>query len=232
MESSLAMIKVNVPFDLHHMQIPANLSNLNMAEKHVDDQMISLDLKSPIWERFYTVAPLIVIGTKEGEGYDLAPKHMAMPIGWHNFFGFVCTPRHSTYHNAKHYGVFTVSFPQPDQVLMTSLAASPRCGRPGYKPVLANLETMPADTVDGVFLKNSYLFLECNVDRIIDGFGNNSLIIGEIVAAHVHAKAIRESALDDQQLIYKMPLLAFLAPDRFATINESLAFPFPAKFDK
>lgn len=232
METVPRVIKVNGYFDNRHRAFPLNPTYWTMADERVQDQMISLDLKSSIWERFYTVAPLIVVGTKEGDGYDLAPKHMAMPIGWDHYFGFVCTPRHSTYHNAKHYGAFTVSFPQPDQVLMASLAASPRCGRPGYKPALLSLETIGADTVDGVFLKNSYLFLECNMDRIIDGFGNNSLIIGEIVAAHVHPKAIRASASDDQQLIYEMPLLAFLPPDRFATINESLAFPFPSKFDK
>lgn len=178
------------------------------------------------------VAPLVVIGTKESEGYDLAPKHMAMPMGWNHYFGFVCTPRHATYHNAKHYGTFTVSFPFADQVLLTSLAASPRCDKAGSKPVLKNLSTLPAEIIDGVFLKDSYLFLECNLDRVVDGFGVNSLIVGEIVAAHIDKRSIRESGLDDQQLIYKSPLLTFLQPDRFATISETLAYPYPANFEK
>ena len=198
----------------------------------IDKDIVTLDIEQPIWDKFYTVAPLVVIGTKEGEGYDLAPKHMAMPLGWQNYFGFVCTPRHSTYHNAKHYGAFTVSYPWPDQIMMTSLAASPRCDKPGTKPSLDQLETISANIIDGIFLKNSYLYLECNLNRIVDGFGVNSLIIGEIVAAYVHQRALRISEGDDQQLLYKSPLLAFLPPDRYASIDTTIAFPFPAKFEK
>ena len=65
------------------------------------DNIISLDVNLPIWERVFTVAPLVVIGTKENGGYDLAPKHMATPMGFGNYFGFVCTPKHGTYHNVK-----------------------------------------------------------------------------------------------------------------------------------
>ena len=204
-----------------------------MSEQGIDQGVVSIDLdSSSLWERFYMVAPLVVIGTKEGDHYDLAPKHMAMPLGWQHYFAFVCTPRHATYHNAKHYGAFTVSFPRPDQVLTTSLSASQRCDKPGNKPIMENLETIDADTVDGIFLKDSYLFLECNLERIVDGFGVNSLIVGEVVAAHVHQDALRESGRDHQKMIYQAPMLAYLPPDRFATIHNSLAFPFPAKFEK
>lgn len=204
-----------------------------MQEQGIDDGVITLDLETPSWwDRFYMVAPLVVIGTKEGEGYDLAPKHMAMPLGWHQYFAFVCTPRHATYHNAKHYGAFTVSFPRPDQITVTSLAASQRCDTPGHKPIVDDLKTIKADIVDGVFLKNSYLFLECNLERIIDGFGTNSLVVGEVVAVHVHHTALRESGKDHQKMIYDAPMLAYLPPDRFASIDNSLKFPFPAKFEK
>ena len=31
-----------------------------------------------VWERVFTVAPLVIVGSKETDGtYDLAPKHMA-----------------------------------------------------------------------------------------------------------------------------------------------------------
>jgi len=196
------------------------------------ENFIELDVKQPIWDRFYMVAPLIVIGTKEIEGYDLAPKHMAMPLGWNNYFGFVCTPRHRTYHNAKKSGGFTVSYPNPDQVLFASLAASLRIDKSGHKPILDQLETLPAGVIDGVFLKNSYLYLECSLDRVIDGFGENSLIIGEVVASYIHKEAIRKSDVDEQQILYNAPLLAYLPPDRFAVIKETMAFPFPSNFEK
>ena len=88
--------------------------------------LVSLDLKWPIWERFFTVAPLLIIGSRDETGaFDLAPKHMATPLGWQNYFGFVCTPRHRTYQNIRREGVFTVSFPRPSQVVLTSLSAAP-----------------------------------------------------------------------------------------------------------
>lgn len=198
----------------------------------IEEPLISLELDHPIWERFYMVFPLVVIGSKESQGYDLAPKHMAMPMGWDNYFGFVCTPAHGTYQNIKREGTFTVSFPPPDHVLMASLAASPRCDKPDNKPILKNLETVPADVVDGVFLKNSYLCLECNLERIIDGFGKNSLITGEIVGAKIQEKVLRDADQDDQSLLYNAPLLAYLYPGRFAEIKETFSFPFPANFRK
>lgn len=86
----------------------------------------SLDTTHPIWSRFFMVAPLAVVGTREGDGYDLAPKHMLMPMGFGNYIGFVCTPDHSTYHNIRATGAFTVSFPRPDQTLITAFSAAPR----------------------------------------------------------------------------------------------------------
>ncbi len=84
------------------MNKPSNLSTFSM--------------KYPIWDRIFMVFPLVIVGTKEADGeYDLAPKHMAMPMSWENHFGFVCTPLHNTYHNAKREGVFTVSYPNPSQ---------------------------------------------------------------------------------------------------------------------
>ena len=66
----------------------------------------SHDIQQPIWDRFFSVSPLIIVGSKESketEGYDLAPKHMATSLGWDNYFGFVCTPRHKTYQNIQKY---------------------------------------------------------------------------------------------------------------------------------
>lgn len=194
--------------------------------------LVTLDTTTPIWDRFFTVFPLVVVGTREEDGtYDLAPKHMAIPVGWDNIFGFVCTPRHRTYHNAKREGAFTVSFPRPSQVVLASLTASPRC-EDASKPTLQALPTFKASTVDGVFLEEGYVYLECALDRVIDGFGAGSLIIGTIVAAHVDEDALRLLDEDDADLIQQAPLLAYLAPGRFANIKESYAFPFPADFKR
>lgn len=197
-----------------------------MNEKLSDD-IIALDVSDPIWERFFLLAPMTLIGTLEPDGRpDLAPKHMVTPMSWENYFGFVCTPRHSTYKNIERSGVFTVTYPRPSQIMYTSLAASPRCGEDD-KPVLGALETMPATRIECVFVADGYVFFECELFKIVDGFGINSLITGKIVAAHVHKDALRVSELDDQELIRRSPMLAYLHPWRFATIADTNRFPLP-----
>jgi flavin reductase (DIM6/NTAB) family NADH-FMN oxidoreductase RutF len=188
--------------------------------------LISLGVEHPIWERFFHVAPLVVVGTKEPSGgYDLAPKHLAMPLGWDNFFGFVCSPVHGTYVNARREGVFTVSFPRPSQVLVASLAAAPRC-EGDSKPSLELLRTRPSSVVDGVLLEDAYLHLECETARIIDDFGRNSLVTGRVLEAHVAEAAIRRADRDDQQLLFDAPLLTYVAPGRYAEVSQTFAFPF------
>jgi flavin reductase (DIM6/NTAB) family NADH-FMN oxidoreductase RutF len=197
-----------------------------------NNPLISLDLTQPVWDRFFCVAPLVIIGTKEEVGgYDLAPKHMAMPLGWENYFGFVCTPHHRTYQNIQRDKTFTVSFPKPDQILLASLCAAPRCDNQ-TKPSLLALPTFRASTIDGVLLEQGYLFLECELDRIIDGFGENSLIVGKIIAAQVQESALRGCDRDDQDILLDVPLLVYLDPGRYATINHSFSFPFPAGFKR
>lgn len=194
------------------------------------EHLVPLDVAQPIWHRFFSVAPLVIIGTREADGsYDLAPKHMAMPLGWDNYFAFVCTPRHRTYQNIQKQGIFTVSFPQPDQVLLTSLSAAPHC-QDHSKPSLAALPTFPASVVEGVLLERAYLFLECQVERILDGFGENSLIVGEIVAAQVQESALRISDRDDSEILSQVPLLVYISPDRYTIVNQSFSFPFHVGF--
>lgn len=200
--------------------------------KRVRENVVTLSGDSPIWERVFTVNPLVLVGTRETDGgYDLAPKHLAFPMGWENYFAFVCTPRHATYHNARREGAFTVSYPRPTQVVLTSLAATKREGD-GTKPSLYALPTFPASEVDGVFIEDAYLFLECVLDRIVDDFGENSLIAGRVVAAHVSEDYLRISERDDNDLIHEYPLIAYLSPGRYARVEESNSFPFPTDFSR
>ena len=197
-----------------------------MSEEIAND-VIGLDVNDSVWERFFLLAPLVLIGTREPDGQpDLAPKHMAMPMSWENYFGFVCTPQHGTYKNIRRTGVFTVTYPRPSQVLFASLAAAPRCGD-DEKRILQTFDTFPAREIDGVFVANGYVFLECELFRIYDDFGANSLITGTIKAAHVHKDALRVSELDDQDLIHNSPMLAYVHPWRFATIDATQRFPLP-----
>lgn len=195
-------------------------------------RLVKLDIDNPIWDRFFWVSPLAVVGTLEEDGSaNLAPKHMATPIGWENYFGFVCTPRHSTYRNVQRDGVFTVSMPRPDQVVLASLCAAPRCDD-SAKPILDALQTRPASVIEGVHLAQSYLFLECELDRTVDGFGENSLVVGRIVAAAVARDSLRTLERDGQDLIRNAPMLAYLPPKRFARIEQTYSFPFPDGFER
>lgn len=191
-------------------------------------KIVELDTETPIWDRCFMVAPLVLIGTRDDDGsLDLAPKHMAFPMGWKNYFGFVCSPRHHTHSNIARTGEFTVSYPKPSQVLYASLAASPRYAG-GPKTVLRSFATFDATEIDGEFVDDAYLFLECKHFKTVDGFGDNCLITGEVVAAYADPGYLRAVEMDEQELIHDHPLFAYLPPGRFATITRSNAFPFPA----
>ena len=192
-------------------------------------RFVELPAGPELWERVFQVAPLVLIGTKEGEGWDFAPKHMAMPLGWEGFYCFVCSPRHATYRNLKAHPQFTVSFPRSDQIVESSFAAGGRF-RGGAKPALAAVPAAPARVVDVPLVAGCQLYLECELERIVDGFGPNSLIVGRVVAAAAVREAVRGAEVDDADLVYRLGLLAYLAPGRFAVVRDSSSFPYPADF--
>lgn len=195
-------------------------------------QLADLDVTRPIWDQFFTVAPLVLIGTREPDGGDdLAPKHMVTPMGWQNYFGFVCTPRHGTYQNIKRDGVFSVTFPKPAQWLETSLTASPRCDDDS-KSQLQLLDSYRSPRTECPVVAGGYLYMDCELDRFVDGFGVNSLIVGRIVAAQVDPAYLRADERDDQDLLHAAPLLTYVSPGRFAVVRDTLAFPMPKGMKK
>jgi flavin reductase (DIM6/NTAB) family NADH-FMN oxidoreductase RutF len=94
------------------------------------------------------------------------------------------------------------------------------------------LPTFPARKVDGVLVKGCYLFLECELHSILDGFGPNSLIIGNVVAGSGHEDALRVEERDESDQIFKFPLLAYVSPGRLAEIRQTTAFPFFKGFSR
>lgn len=193
---------------------------------------IEIDQQQPFWERFFTVAPLVVIGTRDEQGkQDLAPKHMVTPLGWREYFGFVCVPRHRTWQNVVATRQFTVSYPRPEQVLSASLSATPRCDD-DTKPVLRALITCDGPASGVPMLADSALWFECSLERIVEGFGENGLICGRIEHAYVAEDALRQSEVADEAVLEAAPLLAYVHPGRFATIDQALSFPLPAGMKK
>ena len=196
----------------------------------MSDEIAAIDTSSPIWDRFFSIAPLAIVATKEpDDGFDLAPKHMAMPLGWQNYWCFVCSPRHATYRNLEQHPQFTASFPEPDQVVAASMAAGPRTEE-GEKPSLRAIETFPARHVDGVLVRHSGLWLECALERVIDGFGENSLVVGRVVGAAAPEDAVRSPDRDDADLLRASPLTAYVSPGRFAPVGATFSFPYHVDF--
>lgn len=190
---------------------------------------VVLDLEGPLLDRAFRVAPLVVVGTVEADGaHDLAPKHMTMPVG-ERHLAFTCTPDHATYANVRRTGVFTVSWPPSDGVLLTSLTAAPRT-EDGDKSSLVVVPTRPATSLAGVVLRDAPLTAECRLDRVVDGFGRWSIIIGEVVHAEAVEEALLGTDLDPHDVLARSPVLAYLHPDHVVTIDRADRFPYHEGF--
>ena len=194
--------------------------------------MIPLELEHAVWEQVYMVAPLTIVGTREPDGtYDLAPKHLAIPMSWQDHYGFVCTPSHATYANATREGCFTVSFPRPDQICSRAWRPPPAATTTTstrFRPFLRFRRRRST----GVLLEHAYLHFECELDRVIDDLGDNSLIIGRIVAAAVAEDCLARRGPrrtgDDRPFTDA----GVFAPGRFAEIVQTNAFPYHVGFKR
>lgn len=191
-------------------------------------ELIELEVDHSMWDQVHLVAPLVLVGTKDGDSYSMAPKHSAMPIGWTEYFMFVCTPEHHTYTNIAAHPEFTISYARPEAVVLLGQAAAQRHN--GDRLTLELLPTFAASIVDGVHFTDSYLHLECRLEQVLDGFGRNSVIIGRVVRAACDPSAVRSPDVDEADLIHRHPLLSFISPNRFATIHDTTSFPFPSGF--
>jgi flavin reductase (DIM6/NTAB) family NADH-FMN oxidoreductase RutF len=181
------------------------------------------------WDQVFVPAPLVLVATLDEDGApDLAPKHQALPLGWQGWFGFACTSRHHTHGNARRTGCFTVSYPVASQVVEIGQSAAPRVD--GTKAGLALLPTRPATVVKGVVVTDAALWLECELERVVEGFGEHDLLVGRVVHAAAPRWAVRDDDVDDADLVHDHPMLVYLCPSRFAAVQESWSFPFPAEF--
>ena len=126
--------------------------------KHI----IELDAGKPIWDRCFMVAPLVLVGTRDEDGsLDLAPKAHGVPDGLAGTTsGLSAAPvtRHTS----------TSSEPASSRSAIPSLPryftqVSPRhrATRVVRRPSCRAFPTFPAKKVDGEFIEDAYLFLEC-----------------------------------------------------------------------
>lgn len=188
-----------------------------------------LDDSARLFDSVFTVAPLVLVGTRdEGGAMNLAPKHMAMPLGWSDRYCFACTPRHRTHANVERTGVFSVSYVTPEQGVLAGQAAAER-DEDRARTELAALPTVSADEIDGGLVEGAHAAIECRLVRIVRE-GDESLIIGAVVAAHADPEALRAADRDDADVIFRRPLLTYVTPGRLARVDRTTAFPFPARF--
>lgn len=191
-----------------------------MSDASEPSKYVELDPADTLWESFYTVAPLALIGTMEVDGSpDVAPKHQVTALGHRSLIGFVCSPQHATYRNALATESFTVGFPPPEMVVAASLAAGPR-DADGDKPTLDLISLSPARVIEGVLVDGCLVQLECRLERVIDDLDGSALLVGRVVAAFASQRALLDST----------PLLAYVHPGRIASVHDSKEFPYHRGF--
>ena len=171
--------------------------------EHVREDLVTLGQDWPVWDRVFTVNPLVLIGTRERERW-IRPRPQAhgVPHGLGELLRVRLHPAPRDLPQRQARGRLHRQLSEAD-------AGRPR--EPGgitqrerrFQASLYALPTFPASEVDGVFIQDAYLFLECVLDRIVDDFGENSLIAGRVVAAHVSEDYLRASERDDNDLIHE-----------------------------
>ena len=112
---------------------------------------------------------------------------------------------------------------------MAALAVSPRWGDDSNAALMPFPSPFAAKVQSPRQLEPS-LFVGCRLDRVVDNFGFNSLIVGRFVPAQIRAAALRRDDKEDEDTATESPLLAYASPGRFVTIDKSVAFLFPAGF--
>ncbi len=155
------------------------------------DALVELPVGPELWERVFSVAPLVLVGTKEGDGCDFAPKHMAMPLGWEGFYCFVCTPRARDLPEREGASAVHGQLPaaRADRGVEPRRRRSVRGRRRSRR--WPPCRRSRARVVDGCVVEGCPFYLECELERIVDGFGPNSLIVGRVVAASAAREALR-----------------------------------------
>jgi hypothetical protein len=114
-----------------------------------------------------------------------------------------------------------VSVPKPNEVILTSLAAQlRRRGRPTGRIGVGSDRVSPHDGRDCAL--RGHLQLEYELERLVDGFGPNSLIMGPVQAGRADA------GVDAGVVLERAPLLVYLSAGRLSEESASRSCTFPA----
>ncbi len=176
--------------------------------------------------RFFRPANLVLVTTLSPNGVvNVAPKTQAMPIGRKGYWAFACCARHHTYQNIEHQGEFVINFPGPG--LIERVAQTARDVPPGTDEIKeAGLTAMEARRVKVPVVAECGVNVECRRHQVIDGYGDESLIVGEVVAVTIDEVLVDAGV----ETLHTFPLLVYVYPDHYAVVDRVERFRFPEDY--
>lgn len=131
--------------------------------------------KSSIRASLANSRPPVLVSTGGGE---MHVAEGALAFG-QLYVGLVCSRSSPLLHDVREKGAFALTV-LPDQQNVDPEAA----GR--------NAERLPAQRVDGMFVRGGTLFLECVLDRIVERLGDTVLIVAGVVASWEEASVAQQ----------------------------------------
>lgn len=189
---------------------------------------VDLKLDGFVGRFFFEPRGLALVSTLSPGGVpNLAPKTQVMPIGRGNYWAFACCARHHTYQNVQAEGEFVINLPGPELIRQAALAAVDV--PPGADEIAAaGLTAMPSRALRAPSVAECRVSLECRLHQVPDGFGEESLIVGRVVAA----VADEAFASTDPAVLERCPLLVYVHPDYYAAVGRAERFRFPKGYKR
>lgn len=176
--------------------------------------------------RFFRPTSLVLVTTLSPLGVgNVAPKTQVMPVGRKGYWAFACCDRHHTYQNVARQGEFVINIPGPELIEQVSQAAAEF--PPGTDEISGAGLTAIASRVVGVpSIAECRVHLEFKNYQILDGFGEESLVIGEVVAVTVDEEAVDAGV----EILEGHPLLVYVYPGHYTGIKKAEKFVFPRNY--
>lgn len=176
--------------------------------------------------QFFRSASIILVTTLSPSGVpNVAPKTQVMPVGRRGYWAFACCDRHHTYQNVLQQGEFVINIPGPELIEQVSRAAAEF--PPGTDEIKgAGLTGFPSQVVEVPSIAECRVHMEFKKDWIQDGFGEESLIIGEVVGVTVDEDLVDAGV----EILGEYPLLVYVYPGHYAAIEGAEKFVFPKNY--
>jgi flavin reductase (DIM6/NTAB) family NADH-FMN oxidoreductase RutF len=156
---------------------------------------------------------------------NVAPKTQVMPVGRKGYWAFGCCDRHHTYQNVIQQGEFVINFPGPE--LIKQVSQSAKEFPPDADEINgAGLTAMASQEVKVPSVAECRVHLECKRYQVIDGYGKESLIVGEVVAVTADEDLVDAGA----EILMEYPLLVYVYPGYYASVEQVRQFRFPRNY--